>query len=417
MNHAKQHIVIVGGGIIGTACAHYLSIAGSQVTILEQDRHGSGCSHGNCGYISPSHVLPLTEPGAVKEGIRSLFQPDAPFRIKPRFDPALWKWLTKFALRCNQQDMLQAAQGIHVLLESSMSLYCELLDREEMECDWEKRGLMFVFQSREMFDRYAETDHLLREHFGVGAIRIEGEELAEREPALKSGLAGAWHYEHDAHLRADRLLSAWRKRLEQAGVEIREHCEVNGITSQGSDALAVKTNRGEIAADQFVFATGAWTPFFNKILGCKIPIQPGKGYSITMPRPELCPQYPMLFPEVRVGVTPWKSGFRLGSMMEFAGYDRSLSEARVQMLKEGAARFLRQPYAEPIEERWYGWRPMTYDSVPIIDRVPRFGNVFLATGHNMLGLSMATGTGKLISELITGETPHLSLTPYRVTRF
>ncbi len=132
-----------------------------------------------------------------------------------------------------------------------------------------------------------------------------------------------------------------------------------------------------------------------------------------MPRPTICPKIPVIFPETRVAVTPFASGYRLGSTMEFAGYDSSINPARLQLLKDGAAPYLREPYCEPIEEAWYGWRPMTYDGLPIIDRASSMNNVIIAAGHNMLGLSMATATGKLVAELLGDEKPHLDVAPYR----
>jgi D-amino-acid dehydrogenase len=136
-----------------------------------------------------------------------------------------------------------------------------------------------------------------------------------------------------------------------------------------------------------------------------------------MPRPSVCPRIPLIFPETRVAVTPFQSGYRLGSTMEFAGYDESIRPARLQLLKDGAAPYLREPYCEPVEERWYGWRPMTYDSVPIIDRSPKYENVYIAAGHNMLGLSMAPATGKLVAEIVNRAAPHIDPEPYRVGRF
>ena len=146
-----------------------------------------------------------------------------------------------------------------------------------------------------------------------------------------------------------------------------------------------------------------WTPLLNEQLGCRVPIQPGKGYSLTMPRPPACPKIPLIFPETRVAVTPFQSGYRLGSTMEFAGYDESIRPERLQLLKDGATGYLHEPYCEPVLEEWFGWRPMTYDSLPIIDRSPKYENVIIAAGHNMLGLSMAPATGKLVAELAAGH--------------
>ena len=172
-----------------------------------------------------------------------------------------------------------------------------------------------------------------------------------------------------------------------------------------------------MAADHFVIATGAWAPLLNRELGCRVPIQPGKGYSMTMPRPRLCPAHPLILEEHRVAVTPMRSGYRLGSTMEFAGYDTRLDRRRLELLRAGARHYLHEPYGEPVEEEWFGWRPMTYDSMPIIDRSPAMANVLIAAGHNMLGMSMAPATGKLVAELLSGTPPHVDPAPYSLTRF
>lgn len=416
MSAGRGKVIIVGCGVIGTACAHYLSRSGWTVEMIDQGAFGKGCSHANCGLICPSHILPLATPGAIGMALKALFQRDSPFTIKLSFDPAMWRWFLHFARRCNAHDMLEAGRAIHALLQSSRSLYQELFTKEPLDAEWQTRGLLFVFRSPAAMEHYAETDRLLREYFGVSANSYPGAALLELEPALKPGLAGGWHYAQEAHLRPDKLMSSWRRLLESAGVIIREHCEFEGFDHQGRLARAVRTSAGTLPAEAFVIATGAWTPLLRRHLGCAVPIQPGKGYSITMPRPAKCPALPLIFEEHRVAVTPMQSGYRLGSTMEFAGYDTTLNRRRLGLLRAGASHYLQEPYTEPVLEEWYGWRPMTYDGKPIIARSPALDNVFVAAGHNMLGLSMAPATGKLIAELLGGVPPHLDPKPYRLDK-
>lgn len=413
----RKHILIVGGGVIGAACAHYLLKAGCQVTIVEQGEFGGGCSHGNCGFVCPSHVLPLAAPGAIGRTIKALLARNSALSIKPRLDAALWSWLLRFAMRSNQRDMLSAARAIQALLNSSRRLYDELFAAEPLAAEWETRGLLFVFLTSGAMQHYAEADRLLRERFGVVSKRYDGDEVARLEPALKPGLAGGWHYVNDAHLRADRLMSSWRQLLAERGAVIHEHCQFRGFVRRGDQAAAADCSIGEIESDQFVVAAGAWTPRLKLDLGCRIPIQPGKGYSITMPRPARAPTTPLIFEEHHVAVTPMQSGYRLGSIMEFAGYDDSLRREMLELLTRGASHYLLEPMAEPVVEKWFGWRPMTYDSTPIIGRSPALANVTLAAGHNMLGISMAPATGKLVAELLTGATPHIDPAPYSPARF
>jgi D-amino-acid dehydrogenase len=414
---SARRVIVIGGGVIGTACAHYLSKTDWDVAVLDRGAFGAGASHANCGYVCPSHVLPLTTPGAVGMALRSMFQRDAPFYVQPRFDPTLWAWLFRFARRCNHRDMMAAAHAIQPLLDASRRLYDDLLRAEGIDCEWEARGLLFIFQTAAHMEHYAETDKLLRDSFDLHATRYDCEALTALEPALKPGLAGGWHYPTDAHLRPDKLLFEWRRVLEARGVTVREHCEVKGFVSEHGLARAVVTKAGEIPAEAFVVAAGALTPLLGRFLGCKVPIQPGKGYSITMARPARCPTIPLIFEEHRVAVTPLRSGYRLGSTMEFAGYDTTLNRRRLDMLRRGAEHYLLEPFGTPVYEEWYGWRPMTPDSVPIIGRSPALANVLIAAGHNMLGLSMAPATGKLVAEILNGATPHIDLGPYAPTRF
>jgi D-amino-acid dehydrogenase len=410
-------VVVVGGGVIGACCAYFLARAGWSVTVIDRGNFGKGCSHGNCGYVCPSHLLPLAAPGAVRGAVKALFSRNAPFVIRLRLDPALWGWLLRFARRCNRRDWMETGQALHALLQSSRGLYDTLMKEEPFDCEWRPGGMVLVFQNREPMEHHAETDRLLRESFGLESERFDGDRLVELEPALKPGLAGGWLYKSDAYLRPDRLMSSWRRVLEARGVTIREQCEMTGLITESGQARAIETTAGTVEAEAFVVAAGAWTPLLSKHLSCRVPIQPGKGYSITMPRPAICPIYPVIFEEHRVAVTPWQSGYRLGSTMEFAGYDATLRPERLELLRAGARPYLREPYAEPVVEEWFGWRPMTFDSKPIIDRSPALANVVIAAGHNMIGIASAPATGKLVAEMLNGQATHIDPAPFSARRF
>ncbi len=398
-----MRVAVIGAGVVGVACAHYLRAAGCEVVLLDKGRVGGACSHGNCGYICPSHALPHAGPGVILPTLRTLLQKNSPLAIRPSVGPSLWGWLLRFALRCNRRDMLAAAHANHALLQSSRSLYAGLLAAKTLDADLQTQGLLFVFHSRHALDHYAHTDRLLRREFGLGAERHEGDALQRLEPALLPHIAGAYHYTGDAQVRPDRLMASWRARLLADGVEIRENTPFTGFD--------------QIKADAHVIAAGAWTPLLADALRCTLPIQPGKGYSLTMPRPAVCPRYPMIFEEHRVAVSPFSDGYRIGSTMEFGGYDETMNEARLDLLTSAARLYLRDPVGGPVEERWWGWRPMVPDGMPIIGPAPRLRNVYLATGHGMLGLSMAPATGRLVSEMVLGATPHVDPHPYRVGRF
>jgi D-amino-acid dehydrogenase len=408
-------VVIVGSGVIGQLSAYHLVKSGWRVTVLDRGPIGGGCSHGNCGYVCPSHVLPLASPGAVWGTLKTLFTRNSPLKVRPGFALTHLGWFLRFARRCNTADMLSAAVGIQALLNSSRRLYDELLNAERFDVEWDTHGLLFVFKSQKAFDHYSHMEHLLRDQFQTPAERFDANGLLKLEPTLKPGsVSGGYLYRSDAQLRPDVLMTVLRARLAEQGVTFVENAEVTNCTPANGSAKVVTTTAGEFAADAFVVATGAWAPKLNNQLGMKLPIIPGKGYSITVPRPVRCPTYPMIFEEHRVAVSPFRTGFRIGSTMEFAGYDETLNRDRLKLLTDAAAEYLTDPGdPEASTEEWWGWRPMTASGLPVIDRSPRLENVLVAAGHGMLGLSMAPATGKLVAELLGGDTPHVSPEPYR----
>ena len=410
-------MLVAGGGIIGIACAWYLRQSGFNVTLIDKDKVGDACSRGNCGYICPSHILPLTVPGAIATGFRSLVTPSAPFRVKPQFRASLIAWMWNFAKRCNRRDMLQAGKHIQSIADASAEEFTRLFAQTSLDADRNESGMLFLFGNRRAFDDFTGTDTMLTEEFGLAARRLVDDELQSVEPAVRPDLAGGFLYESDSFLRPEALTRNWASLLAENGVEILEGCELLDVARDSGRVSAVETSRGRISADRYVFAIGAWSRDLGDALECRIPVEPGKGYSMTMQRSSDCPAMPMIFKERHVGATPFDDGYRLGSMMEFAGFDDSIPAFRMQQLRDAEAEYLRQPGGADVIEKWCSWRPMTWDSVPIIGRLPRLSNAVLATGHNMLGVTMAPATGRLVAEILSETTPHIDPTPFSPARF
>ncbi|MCZ6710551.1 MAG: FAD-dependent oxidoreductase [Gammaproteobacteria bacterium] len=415
--NAPRTAIVIGGGLIGCSCAWYLLKRGWHVTLVERDRIGSGASHGNCGFICPSHALPLSGPGVVAKTLPQVLKFDAALAIPPRFDLSLWKWLYRFTRECTIDRMMHAAVARNALLASSMSLYRDFIASECVECEWQDRGLLLVYKSARDFDHYAATADLLQREFSIQATPYPGESVRQLEPTLREGMAGGWHFPGDAHVRPDRLMSGLKTAIESRGADIREHVEVSSFRIEAQRVTAVETSTGAITAELVVLATGAEAPRFAKLLGCRIPIQPGKGYSLTMPPLQNPPRIPMIFEEHHVAVTPLDSAFRVGSTMEFTGYDRTLKRRRLALLRRSAEEHLAEPLPATVEEQWTGWRPMVYDGLPCIDRAPGAKNVIVAAGNGMIGLATAPATGKLVAELASNDEPHLDPAPYSLARF
>ncbi len=411
----SKHVIIIGGGVIGGFAAYYLLENGWSVTIVDKDRFGQGASSGNCGLIVPNHILPLNSLGTLVKALTWMLSEDSPLYIKPRLDANLIKWFCQFARHAHPKAVLRSARGRHALLKSSFELYPVFMEAENVACDWDVGGSLHIYRSARGWNDYRRTDTFLR-GFGIQAQALDRNTIRGFMPALDEGVSGGWLYRQTALLRPERLMSELRRILLDRGARILENCPVQTFRQEQGRAVSIVTKDGELAADAFVLATGAWAPFFENVLGCNLPIQAGKGYSMTMDRPERFPGIPCFFEEQRMVSTPWPDACRLGGTMEFSGYDTQLNQRRLRALKSGFEGYSEQWQFNSKKEQWCGFRPMTMDGLPFIDRSPRLKNVMIAAGHNMIGLSAAPGTGKLVAEILAGASPHIDPHPYRITR-
>ncbi len=345
-----------------------------------------------------------------------MLTPDAPFYVKPTLDPQLIAWLMKFAARCNDKDWRASSLAKMDLLHNSRHLIEEIVKQEKLDCEFGATGMHNVYRSQAGFEKAAKEAEAVRE-FGLEPRILSGAELAKDEPALKPGMAGAVHYPGDAHLRPDRYTAELARVVKQLGGLIIEQCEVLAIETGDGRVEKITTSLGQYQAQDYLFALGPWSPSMMKSLGIHLPVQPGKGYSITYTRPLLAPKRPIVLKERSVCVTTWGSGYRLGSTMEFSGYDDRLNRRRLDALERGASEYLHEAVGPLKLEEWFGWRPMTWDDLPVLGATPKLKNGWLATGHGMLGVSMSAVTGHLLADMICRRTPIIDPIPYSLQRF
>ena len=412
----QADVLILGAGVIGLCTAIHLLESGRSVTVLDRTGPGAGASHGNCGTITPSHAQPLMMPGMIGKALRWMFTPDAPFRVVPWADSGLLPWMWRAALQCRADRVLASTAAKAGLLKATRAALPDFLARHAIECEFEPSGALYVMRDARSIDEERELPAALAE-FGIPARLIDGTEVAAMEPALKPGVVGGLLFENDAQLRPESYLAGLAARVQSLGGRIESGVTVDALVSGEGRIQSVSSDRGAWLARDVVFALGAWSPRLARTLGLKLPIQPGKGYSITFSSPARRPLRPLVLLERSVCVTSWGSGFRLGSTMEFAGYDESLNRTRLDALKRAAREYLHEPHGDVVHEEWFGWRPMCADDVPLLGRSPKHSNLYLATGHGMLGVSMSVATGQLVSDLVCGRAPAIDPRPYRVERF
>ena len=415
MKSNSSDILIIGGGVIGVCCAHYLTEAGARVTLIERGDIAAGSSYGNAGLYVPSHSLPLAAPGALRAGLRWMLDPESPFYVRPRLVPDLWAWMFRFALASREGPMRRAIPILRDLSVASGVLLQELAALEGFAFGYERRGLLTVFRSTQGLEHGAREASLLRE-FGLRAEVVDAGRARELEPALREEVLGGVYFPDDAHMDPARFVRGLAQRLAGRGMRIYTNTKVLDFSTDGKRIVSVQTAQGEFRADQVVLAAGAWTPAVARDLRLNIPLQGAKGYSLTFPRPENGPSLPLMLGEARVAVTPMADRLRFAGTLELAGLDFSINQRRVHAIARAGREYLRVEQVGPAET-WAGLRPCTPDGLPILGRTRRYENLILATGHAMLGMALGPVSGQLVAQLAEGLQPDIDLEPLRLERF
>lgn len=415
----NDRVIIVGGGVIGVACAYYLAKAGARPVLLEAKRLAAGASAGNAGLISPGHP-PIPQPGVLREGLRMLCSPTSPLRIAPRklFDPSFLRWMRAFRAACSQQAFLEAMKATAALSWETLKRFDELFSQESFRCDARQGGYLEASVTEAGLQTLLDDAELLR-RFGFDARPVSVEEALRLEPALREDIAGAvWLREG----RSCEPLSFTRQLAEaaaQRGAEIRHDAPVAGFEVHRRRLTAVALASGErIPARQAVLAAGVWATPLAKTLGLRLPLQPARGYHVDLegPAEQALPRRAVLLAEAKTVATPMHNRLRLAGTLEFCTLGDPEQQQRFDLLLKRAVRYLKGHPPREVH-RWSGYRPVLPDGLPVIGPAPQVHGALLAVGHAMLGLTFAPATGALIAQLAAGEEPAVDLAPFRADRF
>jgi D-amino-acid dehydrogenase len=412
----NRRVIVIGGGVIGVTSAYYLRRDGWEVTLVDQADIGAGCSYGNAGMLVPSHILPLAAPGVWWQGVKWMLDPESPFYIKPRLDPTLVSWLWRFRAACRPDRARRAMVLLRALSVASLDLYRDLARLEALDFAFRESGSMTVFLSSRGFERGIHEAQLAGE-FGVPSKVLDGPAAQAMEPTLRPGVVGGIFFPEDALLVPHRFVRGLAGVVAALGVEVRPSTEVLGFRMSGNRIINVETTRGALAVDLVVLAAGAWAPKIARSLGLRIPIQPAKGYSLTYRRPPKGPNIPLLPAESRFAITPMGDLLRFGGTLELAGMDLSVSQRRVEALRRSAGRYIADTEQLELLEIWRGLRPCTPDGLPLLGRWAPLGNLIVAAGHAMVGMSLGPVTGKIVAQVASGSKPLVDITLLDPRRF
>jgi len=416
---AKQ-ILIIGGGVIGLCTAYYAARKGHRVTVLDRGAaDDENCSYGNAGLVVPSHFVPLAAPGMVALGLKWMLKPDSPFYIKPRLDRDLLSWSVNFWRAASARHVQRSAPLLRDLNVASRGCFEEFAELTSNAFGFEKRGLLCLCQTEHRLEEEARTAEQARQ-LGLKADVLTAKQAAELDPNVRMDIAGAVFFPDDCHLTPARFMAVLKQQLERLGVDISWSTEVTGWRVNGSRVEAVRTAKDDSTADEYVLCGGSWSPVVARDLRLKLPMQAGKGYSLTLPKPRQLPVIPAILTEARVAVTPMGGALRFGGTMEIAGLNEEINPVRVQGIIRSALKYYPDLTPRDFEgvPPWRGLRPCSPDGLPFVGRTARYTNLAIATGHAMMGLSLGPITGKLMAEILSGEKPSIAtdaLSPDRYT--
>ncbi len=434
-----MNAIIIGGGIIGLSTAYYLQQEGWEVSILDRSDGSEGCSFGNMGYLSPSHFAPLAQPGVISQGILWMFKQKSPFYVRPALSWGLMDWGMKFVRACNADHVSSSARPMAELLLLSRDLTAQWESSSELHFEYEPKGCINYFQTAKYEKGELENVRTGRE-LGLQIEILDRAQCQAMEPELPPDVRGGAWYKDDAMLYPNELMRQLYNHLEKRGVKIIRNAEVVDIQKDKGMISALRYRKTDSLTisetitkpDLVVLAAGSWSQPLAKMVGEYLPMMPGKGYSMTVDVPNQLLHYPCILLEAKVAITPWAKRLRIGSTMEIGAMNDKILFPRVQGILEAVPRFF-PGYAndpafqeladlkklkEKIQEKvWFGYRPLSADGLPYIGFAKKTENLMIATGHAMLGLSMAAATGKLVSEMAGGKATSIGVESFDPKRY
>lgn len=399
----KPDVLVIGAGIVGACCALELARRGRSVTVVDRGEIGGACSYGNAGWITPCFALPLPLPGMFWKSLHWLRDPASPLYIQPRFSPALIRWLTRFVFSMNTRLMQRSVAALTALARHSLEAFRQLDAENPGAFGFKQNGLLMVAETEAGRRDASQALALVAPH-GIVGRAVSRREISGLEPAVKAaGFVGGVFFPEEAHAQPFATVQTVAERAARLGAVMLPKTEVFDFACRGGRVESVRTTRGLFQPRQIVLAAGSWSALLARSMRLRLPLLAGKGYSVVVERFAPAPSIPIMFLETKVAVTPHKDSIRFAGTLELVDLDESITARRVDAILRAARKILTVPEQVRVIEVWRGLRPCTPDGMPIIGRPREFENLVIATGHQMLGLLTAPGTGRLAADILTAN--------------
>ncbi len=417
---SERRVIVVGAGVVGLACAWELRRRGAHVVVLERGAVGGGASRGNTGWVSPSLTYPLPAPGMVREGLRQLVTGGEAFVLRPSLDPAFARWLWSFRRSCSPKRFDAGVRALLALNRRTLELF-DAYREAGIAFEMHTVGLVVAARTADGLDLYRMIFKRLRElgYEGGEIDELDAAALGALEPAFDRGqVVAGLHARVDRFVRPEELTAGLAARLRADGVEVREHCELRSLARRNG-GWALETAPGsDLMAERVVIAAGLPTAPLLRRLGVRVPLLGARGYSVTLEGRGTPPRHALYLAEAKLGISPFNGGVRIAGVFELGARGADVAPGVGERLIAAARPYLAgwRPETDAPVEAWAGMRPATPDGLPLIGALPGLDGVFLATGHGMLGVTLAPATADLLAPLVLEGRAAPELAPFDPAR-
>jgi D-amino-acid dehydrogenase len=416
-----MRVAVLGSGVIGTTIAYYLARSGHEVTVTDrQNGPALETSYANAGEVSPGYSAPWAGPGIPVKAIKWMLMAHSPLVIWPLLDAAMWRWGWMMLANCTERAYRLNKSRMVPIAEYSRDCLKQLRADTGIAYDERTQGTLQLFRTQKQLDAIGKDVEILKE-YNVPFEVLDRAGFCRVEPALthtREKFVGALRLPNDETGDCFKFTNRLAEMAQARGVVFRFGTRIDSFAVAGDMISGARTESGTVTADAYVCALGSYSPLLLKTIGIDLPVYPVKGYSITVPITSAAhaPESTIMDETHKVAVTRLGDRIRVGGTAELAGYSLKLREARRGTLEHVVTDLF--PHGGDVRraEFWCGLRPMTPDGTPVIGGT-KYANLFLATGHGTLGWTMAAGTGRVLTDLISGRRPEIDMNGLTIGRY